>query len=698
MKSTDYNIDNILEENERRNNSLYAPFNPITGENSILERKALYLPDCPLPTQYLPLAMFDVPLVQQLEKAGSIANFIEEVLEQNFSLATSNLVVSQLMELRCDHDFCFWAAWLTMIKGKGGGGDIHFVLNYPQRILVTEFEKMRLAGMPIRLILLKARQWGGSTVTQIYMAWLQIRHKTGLNSLIVGHVKDASNEVKDMFTRMIKAYPVEYLYPFGADFNENEKKTAAVGNSTNITRIIARNCKIKIGTAEEPDSARGGDYNLVHCTEVGLWKATLGKKPEDIIRAATSGIMLRPYTMIVYESTANGTGNFFHAEYEAAKNGTSQFKSLFIPWYYIENDTLPIKDLRSFAEKLYINRNNENVNSNREESGKYLWWLWQQGATLEGINWYISERAKFHSHADFASEAPTTDVEAFVSTGSHVFDNYQVNELKATCRPPRYIGDIYGDAISGEDSLKHVRFHEDKQGMLWVWAHPEIDEDEPVSDRYLVVVDIGGRTAKADWSVIVVFDRIFQAEGGQPVVVAQWYGHTYMDLLAWKAAQIAQYYDNALLVIEKNTVDTNSRDRMADADHSAYILNQVKDYYPNLYARRQSEEEIRTHKPRKYGFHTNVATKPVVIDALTKAVREQLWIERDERCINELLVYEQKKDGSYGAAIGYHDDLLMTRAIGLHIAFSEMPLPRIYDKNSMQPQKGHKKIVSAATI
>ena len=47
-----------------------------------------------------------------------------------------------------------------------------------------------------------------------------------------------------------------------------------VGRSGAIYRVPSRNCKIKIGTAERPDSCRGGDYNLVHCSEVGIWKKT----------------------------------------------------------------------------------------------------------------------------------------------------------------------------------------------------------------------------------------------------------------------------------------------------------------------------------------------------------------------------------------------------------------------------------------
>ena len=97
------------------------------------------------------------------------------------------------------------------IKPKDGGEDIPFVLNRPQRRLVSLLEEARLRGEPIRVIVLKARQWGGSTVTQIYMAWLQLIQHKGLNSLIVGHVKTASAEVSSMFDKLMDNYPLRLL-------------------------------------------------------------------------------------------------------------------------------------------------------------------------------------------------------------------------------------------------------------------------------------------------------------------------------------------------------------------------------------------------------------------------------------------------------------------------------------------------------
>lgn len=689
----------ILSENNRRNAEIYARFDPISGFGSVGERVKVVIDDFPIRTQYLPVEMMKVPLVRQLAECGSIKAFLQKLgANEEEDYENDRLkVISQFVRIRNKHDFPFWAATFVYIKNKGGGEDVLFRLTRPQRRFIARLEKCRKANKPIRIVLLKARQWGGSTTSQLYMAWLQLVHKVGLNSLIIAHQGAGSDEIKDMFDRMIKNYPVEMLHKLGEAYKENEPKLVGVGKSGLIHKVPQRNCKIKIGTAERPDSCRGGDYNLVHLSEVGVWKTTEGKKPKDIVRSACSGVLLRPYTMIVYESTANGTGNFFQEEYDDAKKGKSQFEAMFVSWFDIEQYSLPIDNIEVFAQMLYANRNNDNVHSSREESGKYLWWLWEQGATLEAINWYIQERAKYSGHGLMASEYPSDDIEAFVHSGERVFDKYKVEALKLACTPPRYIGDVYANGDSGNEALKHLRFTEDKQGGLWIWNKPEIDDIERVTDRYLTVVDIGGRSRKSDWSVIVVFDRLFMIDGGKPAVVAQWYGHIDMDILAWKAAQIAAYYDNSLLVIESNTLETHDKERIVDGDQSHYILNQIKDVYPNLYARKQNETNIIEGAPRQYGFHTNIATKPLVISTLVKVIRETLYTERDMRCIDEYLTYEKKPNGSYGAISGKHDDLLMTRAIGLHICFYEMELPRVVKippKTKLSPRRA----VSAATI
>ena len=124
-------------------------------------------------------------------------------------------------------------------------------------------------------------------------------------------------------------------------------------------------------------------------------------------------------------------------------------------------------------------------------------------------------------------------------------------------------------------------------------------------NRYVVSVDIGGRTDKADYSVIRVFDRYWMAEGGSPELVATWRGHLDQDLIAWKAAQIAMFYGNALLIVESNSLDKDS----TDGDHFLTILDEIAPFYDNIYARNDPEKnqtgitaEIRLYdQPRHKG-------------------------------------------------------------------------------------------------
>lgn len=692
----------ILLENKRRLEAISAPYDPITGLGVSGERFPLKLPDLyEGQTLYLPVEMEHSLIVDLLRRHGSVAEAArhywhdygpEQTMAEVATLEKMQMrLLDALARERILHDFPFWAATYVDIKCKGGGEDVKFVLNRPQRKFIDALENARRGQRPIRIILLKARQWGGSTCSQIYMAWLQLVHRAGLNSLIIAHQGAGSDEIKDMFDRMILAYPARLLHPEGEEFDPEEKKLVGVGRSRSIFRVPQRNCKIKIGTAERPDSCRGGDYNLVHLSEVGIWKSTDGKCPEDIVRSACSGILLKPMTMIVLESTANGTGNFFHREYLAAKRGESQFEPLFVSWYEIDQYSLPFaseKEKADFALRLWDNRFSEEQRG-RVQSGRYLWTLWEKGATLEALHWFVTERLKYTDHAAMASEYPSDEVEAFAHSGMRVFDPYAVESLRQGCLPPLDIGIITSDGCTASRgclerlSLDNPRFVSDPTEGLKVWHFPDwYEEGAPapshgdVAHRYLAVVDIGGRHIKADWTVITVFDRLFMLHGEPPCIAAQWRGHADLDVVAAHAARIAAFYENALLVIESNTLETRDRDRMSEGDTMPYVMSRLRDVYPNLYARTRSELDIREGVPVRYGFHTNTATKPVVISELVRAVRDNLYIERDEMAIEELLQYEQRPNGSYGAIAGCHDDILMTRAIGIHIAFNEMPMPR----------------------
>lgn len=674
-------VDSLLDINKYRLKELeMAEMDQLTGEGIPIEaerRVLLSLEDSTLPKQWIPESMAKEQLVRELMRYGRIDDFIEKRLEMPYTLFAKRDVDEALVRLRIRYDFLFWAYYIGRIKDKRSGLDIPFRLNHAQLKLLKVLEEQRLKEVPIRVILVKARQWGGSTLVQMYMAWIQLVHKTGWNSLIVGNQNSASAEVKGMYEKMLSYYDESLLYPQGANYKAGEPKIVGVAESTNIKLIPSRNCKIKIASVKNPDSPRGGDSSMVHCTEVGFWEKTEKMSPADMVRSATAGTLYLPYTMIVYESTANGTGNFFHTEYVSAKEGKSMFVPLFIPWYDILNDTIPFrseKEQKAFAEKLLKNKDQDTSEDSRSEPGQYLWYLWQSGATLEGIHWYTEERKKYSEHGDMASENPSNDIEAFQHSGHKVFDMYRIESLRSGVRDPKYIGEL----VSKGDAHEDPQFVTETNGNLKVWHKPESLEELNVLNRYIVSVDVGGRWHKADWSVICVIDRYWMIDDDKPVVVAQWRGHIDKDLLGWKALEIARWYNNALLVIESNSLESAT---IGGSESSDYILNQIKEVYDNLYTRQADAADVRERKPTKYGFHTNRKTKRMVIDHLIKVLRTGAYVERDAIALEEYYGYQETKRGVYEAIEGGHDDVLMTRAIGLYVCFNEMDDPLLVSKD-----------------
>lgn len=675
----------IIAENEIRKKRLQADFDPVTGADAPGERVLLHIPDFALPDQWVPVEMMRNTLVKNILKYGSIRKFISNHPFED-APPTFEDVEKQLRRIRHKHDFIHWAYMCIRIKAKKGGR-VRFKLNYAQVIVFLECEALRKAGKPIDIIICKARQWGGSTFSIFYQMWLALKWKESHSFVVAAQNKTVAKSIVRMLTQAIKTYPAWDLgLPDGEKLQlANVDDTCYELRDSKKQRI--RDHDIYVGTIKEPDGIRGFATSGAHYSEVGVWDDTPERRPGDLIRSIAGGIPVMPYTMQVMESTPKGAGNFFHETWRNAKNETSNFKAVFIPWYYIPHDTLPIDDIKEFVTWLIEGKDDEHPNGKWKDSGKHYWWLWTLGATLEGINWYRYKRLSFNDYALMASEAPSDDIEAFQFSGTKVFDFREIDAMRKTCKAPIAEGELLSDAGKGKAALKNIRFHKKRQGALKIWEFP--DKEAEISNRYLTVVDVGGRSAKADWSVIRVFDRFMMTMGGKPELVAQMRYHTDHDLLAYDAMKIAKWYNDSLLVFESNTFETKDKERDTDGNMIEYILDTIAGIYTNLYARSQSAEDIEAGKPKKWGFHTNTSTKPALIANLQECIREQLYVERWEPCLDEMAMYQKNDKGQFAAPAGEgnHDDMLMSTAIGLWICFREMEQPKWIERNEEHIEK-----------
>jgi hypothetical protein len=637
--------DSILLENKLRRDKMLAPYNPATGLGSHLERvKVDFFHAGNHYVIYFPKKMFeDMPALRKLKALGSV----EQTVGTDDILLTQAFI-NDLNNTRFLYDFEFWAYICAKIQDKETKREIPFILNRAQRRLLSRFENMRIQKRPIRIILLKARQWGGSTLTQVYMAWMQMIVKTNWHSAVIADVDDQARNIRGMFKRLGRLYPKQFGMITFIPYEGSSK----------IKVIKERNCIVGVGSAQEPDSLRSYDFSMLHLSEVGIWKSTPQRSAEDLVQSIRSTVPTIADSLIVMESTAKGVGNFFHREWQAAKKGTSSYDPVFVPWFEIERYQNTIKDYTEFI--------------NWMQADPYARFLWTSGATLEGIKWYFdTKNGENYDDWRMKSEYPSNDIEAFQSTGRTVFSPEYVARIRKTCKKPDFIGELSGNAQTGPESLKNIVFRPNPRGSLWIWSMP--DNQVKIAYRYALFGDVGGRTEGADYSVISVIDRYGMMDGGKPEIVATWRGHIDQDIFAWIGAQIGIFYDIGLYAIETNSLRTR---KATEGDHFVTILDEISPHYPNLFAR-TDPEKIRMKAPIKWGFHTNAGTKSLIINTLNAAIREESYVERDERACDEMDTLEYKQDGTIGAVDGSHDDHVITRAGVVWLALKWMPLPVI---------------------
>ena len=361
-----------------------------------------------------------------------------------------------------------------------------------------------------------------------------------------------------------------------------------------------------------------------------------------------------------------------------------------IPWSTVAEDPEYKPRALEFARWLLENKDNPNNPEGYRESGKFFWGLWMKGASFEAINWYRNKRNEFRTHSYFATEFPADDVECFMAAGNLVFDKYCVEAMQSKMKKaPVFVGNIIGDDDKGRRAIISARLIDrlDDGQALRVWQHPDCLK---VKYRYVVSVDIGGRGRNSDFTVMTVIDRFPMMFGGRPKVVARWRGHIRHDLLAWKAAQLAHYYGDAELVIEKNTADTKKERIDEEGSHFGSIIDEIADYYPNLYIGRTEVDKVTQKITNVYGFHTNSLSKEQVIDNYIEYIEDELYEEPDEMAYRELFIYERKEDGTMGNVDGKdnHDDIVMSTGIGLYVS-KKMPMPEWDVEETEEKQESH---------
>lgn len=691
-------VRDLIAENHRRRQEIFGPYDPVSGIGCYGfvkgERQHVHIPDLiigddSLTDMWVPKETLETAIWYEVLRYGSIQKYVEDGMGRDYDDDYRMDVIEAMFQARFLDDPEFAMFMTDKIVHKITGELTPFRLRYAQRVLLGVLEGMRRAGVPIRVVLLKARQWGGSTLVQMYIKWMQdYRHPNGWNAAVVTQIGSTSKKIKAMYRKAIEHQPGWTLGMPGAKFKMLPYEGSDSDFIVSDGRYAMRSDTLSVASFENYEKLRGDNFKCLHYSEVAIWKKTPEHDPEGVLSAASQSLIGLPDEIEVFESTGMGNSGFFYDLCQDAmkEDSTSAYKFLFIPFFMIENDMEPKgeegfseEEEVKFAEWLWENRNYDKCPAGYRESGKFFWKMWKLGACFEAINWYRKERNKHRDHAHMATEAPIDPVEAFRNSGNAVFDPYSIDDLKEACNAPRkpeYTANINLPPFERRNRNvflnADIKKREDGYGELKVWAEPN-NHIFKVKNRYLVSVDIGGKSDTADYTVMTVLDLmgLCPEVHGRAKVVARWRGHIRHDILAWTAAALAHYYNDAILVIESNTAD-RERDNNTEGDHFGTIIEEIAGYYPNLYQRNKEPEAVTDGIKPVYGIQTNKLTKGWFIDNLIACVDDKLWDEPDEEMYRELGWYERRDDGTMGnkPGAGKHDDVLMSTAIGLWVAFN----------------------------
>lgn len=539
-------------------------------------------------------------------------------------------------------DFHIYCERNLMIQDKISGEIVPFKLNWAQKLLVARVMDDIANGRPVRYIILKARQMGLSTVIEALGFWWTTTHKN-IKTVIIAHETEASGNLYNMFKRYFdnshptfqprRKYNNKKELVFDVDDTIKEEYKAqgkpSPGLGSEIKTLVAKEGK-----------GRSATIHFFHGSEVAFWEAKA-----DVVSSAIQAVPLAANTFAFLESTANGVGGFFYDEWQFAKKGESAFKPLFFAWHeHSEYEMAGTVDVYDDEEQELLTIFEEKGYPKESWDRKILW-------RREKKKEFRSDPKKFYQ------EYPKDDMEAFLSSGRPVFDIGELVKMEQIAQ--KAPAPTFGQILANPDTNSTQKFVFDEVPIsfqdqdptpLKIWDLPEKNE------KYTIGVDVSegklnvdSADKKNDYSVIDV-TRVSDLK-----TVARWRGHIDPDLLGAVVFALGTFYNTALVGVEIN-------------NHGLTTVQHLRNkFYRNLYMRETSEEHQFQERTALMGWRTDRKTKPIIINNLVQAIRDNDIIDLDVVFIRECMTYVRDDQGHTNAQEGMYDDTVMAKAIALQL-------------------------------
>ena len=232
---------------------------------------------------------------------------------------------------RLKDDFEFYARNCLKIRTKVEGLK-PLTLNDAQMYIHKRLEQQLVDTGKVRAIILKGRQQGASTYVEGRFIW-RTTHNKGTKAFILTHDGESTNALFEMTERYYENLP-----PF-------VKPTTSAANAKEI-HFDQLDSGYKIGTAGNKAVGRGQTIQYFHGSEVSFW-VNASEHTKGIMQAVPDA----DGTEVIWESTANGVGNFFHEQWKLAEKGLSEFQAIFVPWFWQSEYKKAVPENTAFSDE-----------------------------------------------------------------------------------------------------------------------------------------------------------------------------------------------------------------------------------------------------------------------------------------------------------------------------------------------------------
>jgi phage terminase large subunit-like protein len=251
-------------------------------------------------------------------------------------------------------------------------------------------------------------------------------------------------------------------------------------------------------------------------------------------------------------------------------------------------------------------------------------------------NPYLTDEEKRRLEASMDSnELEARKYGRFIMPGKCSFDQKALTEMLKMCRAGER------GNLKWEKPHKSVKWEPDPDGEFEVWFKPDSGTE------YITPGDVAEGLEHGDFDAVGVINRKHMR------LDAVYHGKVDPDVLAEKVELLSVWYGRALASPERN-------------NHGISTINELKKTYSNIY---QSEvyDQTTNKTTKKLGWLTTPKTRPIIIDALKKAIRERHFICYWRRFVDEAMNFIRHPDGKERAREGFWDDAVLMAAIGVHL-------------------------------